>query len=194
MKIYISLVLLFNLLFSSMILADEYAEDRHQMKMLLGKIVQDLNSGSIDNFDQYLSADAVVTFYDGRYATGIPAIKKYMQTMLTGDNPVLKKITTTAEETTEAKVYPNNTAIAYGWLKNNLVFIGGKSMQVDGRWTTSLIKEKDHWKIISLHFSTNIFDNAILNEAKNKLWVFSAIALVIGFALGWLVNRSRISS
>lgn len=191
MKTYVSLVLLINLLFSSMSFANEYADDRRQMKIMLTQIVKDLNDGALNNFDQYLAKDAVVTFYDGEYATGIPAIKKCMEKILTGDNPVLKSIKTTAKETEEAKVYPNNTAIAYGQITNDLVFINGKSMHIDGRWTTSLIKQDSQWKITSLHFSANLFDNAILNEAQERLLMFCSIALIIGFILGWILKRRK---
>lgn len=191
MKKLIQLALLFTLLFNQLCFADEYETDRREMKVLLESIVKDLNDGAIENFDQYLAPDAVVTFYDGRHAVGGEAVKAYMQKMLTGDNPVLKSITTTAEEDTEAKVYANDFATAHGWLKNELVFIGGKKMLVDGRWTTSLIKQDDHWKIAALHFSTNIFDNAVLNEAKNNLWMFTIFAFVVGFIFGWLFKRAK---
>lgn len=191
MKKLIQFSILLSLLFSQLCMADAYERDRREMKVLLEAIVDDLNDGAIENFDKYLVADAVVTFYDGRHAVGAEAVKSYMQKMLTGDNPVLKSITTTAEEDTEAKIYPNDFATAHGWLKNELVFVGGKKMQVDGRWTTSLIKQDKQWKVATLHFSTNIFDNAVLNEAKSSLWMFTTLSFVIGLILGWLFKRTK---
>lgn len=191
MKKLIQFSILLSLLFSQLSMADTYESDRREMKVLLEAIVNDLNDGAIESFDKYLAADAVVTFYDGRHAVGAEAVKSYMQKMLTGDNPVLKSITTTAEEDTEAKIYPNDFATAHGWLKNEMIFVGGKKMQVDGRWTTSLIKQDKQWKVATLHFSTNIFDNAVLNEAKSSLWIFTTLSFVIGLILGWLFKRTK---
>ena len=60
-----------------------------------------------------------------------------------------------------------------------------------GRWTATLVRENGRWLIGSLHVSTNIFDNVLLNLAKKYGVRAASLALVAGGILGWLLGRRR---
>jgi hypothetical protein len=54
-----------------------------------------------------------------------------------------------------------------------------------------LIKENGQWLVTSLHASTNLFDNALLDVAKRMMKFVVVIALVAGAAIGWFIGRRR---
>ena len=59
-----------------------------------------------------------------------------------------------------------------------------------------MVKEDGRWLIASLHVSTNIFDNIMLDMVKKyAAFVAGAVAiacLVAGLALGWLAGRKKL--
>jgi hypothetical protein len=169
--------------------ADPYDADRHQMKLMLNDVVNKLNSKDFNGIMPYLDKNAVVTFYDARTAVGTSAINNYLAKMVTGPAPVLKSFVVSASEDTPAIVYSNKTAVGYGWTKNIFNFVTGEKMEVNGRWTVTLIKNGNNWHIVALHFSTNLFSNPLIMSVERKIIFFVIIALLIGLILGYLSRR-----
>lgn len=171
--------------------ADQYDADRHQMKLMEIDILKKLNQQQFDAIMPYLDPKVIMTFYDARTASGITAVKSYMQKMISGPSPVLKSFEIKSNESAPATVFPNGTAIASGWTKNIFNFIAGNRMEVDGRWTVTMLKEGNSWKIIALHFSTNLFDNPLANAMKRYVLWLALVALIVGLLLGYITGLMR---
>jgi hypothetical protein len=140
--------------------ADQYDADRHQMKLMLIDIQNKLNKRQFDPLMPYFDKHAVITFLDARTVVGKREIEAYIEKMMTGSNPILRSFTVEGSEDTPAMVYSNNTATAHGWIKNNFDFVIGGKKVMEGRWTATLIKEGNAWKIVALHFSTDAFNSS----------------------------------
>ena len=56
-----------------------------------------------------------------------------------------------------------------------------------------MVKRDGQWKIASVHTSSNIFDNPILNLSKKAAGytaaATAAVGLAVGGALGWFFRR-----
>ena len=170
--------------------ADQYDADRHQMKIMLEDIRTKLNHPEqLSALAPYFDDNAIITFYDARTVIGPKGLLKYMDTMVTGSHPVLKSYKVFGSEITPATVYANNTATAYGWIQNRFDFVNGESITVDGHWTTSLIKLNNQWKIVTLQFTSNLFDNPLINTMEHKLIYFIVIGLIGGIVLSFIVRH-----
>lgn len=187
--IMICLMLIFSM--HHLAFADQYDNDRHQMKLILNNIIKGVNEKNVEVITPYLLPDVVVTFYDGRVAVGQAAVADYFTKMLTAKSPILTGVVIDGSEDKPATILNGNVAIAWGWIDNSLQFVNGSKLDVNGRWSTTMIKESDKWKIASIHFSTNIFDNALLNQAKNSLMWVGIITLIIGLIVGWFIGKKR---
>lgn len=159
--------------------ADRYDADRHQLKLMLTHIQDNLNTRHFDAIIPYFDKNAVVTFFDARTVIGQSEIEAYIEKMMTGRSPVLKSFTVEGNEDSPAMIYPNKTATAHGWIKNNFDFVIGGKKTMDGRWTATLIKEGNAWMIVALHFSTNTFDSSGM-ATVGKVTIFSALAFAAG--------------
>ena len=82
-------------------------------------------------------------------------------------------------------LYGENTGIAFGSSLEHFKLANGSSFDLKGRWTTTMVKEDGRWLIASLHVSTNIFDNVMLDLMKKYAIRATCIALVVGIILGW---------
>src|SRR5215510_7865385 len=55
-------------------------------------LVDSFNRGDIDRLLTFLDTNAVVTWQNGEVCEGTGAVKAYYQRMMTGDHPVVKKV------------------------------------------------------------------------------------------------------
>ena len=88
-------------------------------------------------------------------------------------------------------LYGENTGICFGSSDEQFKLASGGNLNVKGRWTATLIKENGKWLVASLHASTNLFDNVLLDLAKRSLVLTGAVCLLAGVLIGWLISRRR---
>jgi len=81
--------------------------------------------------------------------------------------------------------------ICFGSSDEHFKLATGKELNVKGRWTATLVKEDGHWLVASLHASTNLFDNVMLDLAKRAAKIVGVIGLILGLIAGWLLGRRR---
>jgi cellobiose-specific phosphotransferase system component IIC len=54
-----------------------------------------------------------------------------------------------------------------------------------------VVKKDGVWKAASIHFSTNVLDNAILNRVRDMLWWIGGGGVLLGLVIGWLIGKRR---
>jgi len=168
-----------------------HAENNHQteraeLRALLVTIENAINQQDIKTLESVMHDDVVVAFLNGEVAHGIPAVRSYFEEKLGGSNAFLKGYKTKASVDNPVKFY-GDIVTADGSTKDDFVFADGSTMSVDTLWTTTLVKQENRWKVVQLHFSTNIFDNALLNAAKQNIVLIAVIALITGLIIGLLL-------
>lgn len=172
----------------------DHSADHQMLREMLGKAVTIINEGRFDDLLPYFDPAANVIFQNGEVADGVDAIKQFEDRMFKGGNPVLKghSVTATADKLTE---FYGDTAVAYGTAIDHFSFVGGMELDLVSKWQTTLIKENAQWKVVSLQFTSNVFDNPLLSSANST----SKYAGVGGFVLGlivcmiavWLKNKKK---
>ena len=112
-----------------------------------------------------------------------------------GETSVVKDVSTSFEVDDTSLLYGNDMAVARGTQADKFVLTDGSSFTLNSKWTATVIKENDAWKVASFHVSANIFDNPILDVAKG--WLMKAgiggglVGLIIGLLIGRATRRKR---
>jgi hypothetical protein len=88
-------------------------------------------------------------------------------------------------------LHGGDAGIVFGSSRDVLELRAGRSVELNSRWTATVVLVAGTWKIAGFHSSTNLFDNPLLNAAKRWLVLVGAIAAVAGLGIGFLVGRSR---
>jgi len=169
---------------------DEHAADRAAMIEILGDIETSLNTRDISLMLKHLDAEVIVTYQNGEATQGHDGLKEYYGRMMEGGSAIVKEYGTVATVSAPA-VFHGDTAAAYGKSVDSFVLTGGLEFALDSNWSTAMRKTDGKWKVIALHFSTNLFDNPILNNAKRMSWMTAAGGFVVGLLLMWFLGRSR---
>jgi ketosteroid isomerase-like protein len=178
----------------NLLAADESMDaERDQLLEKLKLVESSLNEKAFERLVPLLDPDVVVIFLNGEVARGIPQVEAYFDKVLDGSKAILKDYKTQATIGAPAR-FTGNVAIADGATKDNFTFADGSEMKVDTFWTVTLAKRDGDWKILQLHFSSNFFNNPLVAAIERKLLISAVIALLVGFAIGYLVKRRRVAN
>lgn len=168
--------------------SDPHAVDREQMRAMLADVEAALNAHDFGQAARHLDEDGVITYYNTEVTQGHEEGIRYFNRMLKDAAAVVKEYSVTSEVSAPA-VFHGNTAVAYGTTEEHFKLAEGLEFVLHGRWSTTLQKKQDSWKIIALHFSSNLFDNPLLNNAKRLNWIIGGTAFATGILLMFIFGR-----
>lgn len=156
--------------------------DHNILRGMLKDAEKAINEGRFNDLSKYLDPNVNVIYQNAEVADGTAAVQAFQERILNANGGVLKSVQTkvTADKLTE---FYGNTAIAYGTAVDQYTFVGGLEMEVTSKWSTTLIKQNGEWKVVSVQFTTNLFDNPLLTNAKSAQMYFGLGGFVAGVLL-----------
>jgi ketosteroid isomerase-like protein len=163
----------------------------NELRALRGGLMDAVNKGDIERQLTYLTTNVVVTWHDAEVSRGHEGVREYYNRMMNGPNKVVADFHAEVNVDELTILYGENTGIAFGSSVEHFKLTNGSSFDLKGRWTITMVKEDGRWLIASLHVSTNIFDNVMLDMEKKYAIRAICVALVIGIIVGWLIGRRR---
>jgi ketosteroid isomerase-like protein len=185
------LILLLGLIsFNSYAIDDPRTEDRNQLLVVLSGVEKALNDQDFNAALKFMDKNVLVTYYNAEVTVGHKDALAFYTRMISSAEAVVKEHSSIAKVGAPATFY-GNTAVAYGTSTEKYKLTGGLEFELLGHWTATILKKDEQWKIISLHFSTNLFDNALLNKANQMNWVIGGIMFFVGVIIMLIVGRLR---
>ncbi len=167
---------------------DAHADDRQALLSILGDIEKALNDRNMAGVTQHLAPTAIITYQDATVTQGINEANDYYKRMMEGAGAIVKEFSTKAEVGAPAVFY-GDTAVAFGRNTDTFVLARGLEFTLHGNWSTTLHKIDGQWKVVAIHFSTNLFDNPMLSAATRLKWIMFVGGLLAGIVLMWLAGR-----
>ena len=167
-------------------------EDRHADHEALQEILKTskeaLNSKNFDLLKPILAKEhfTIITV-DNQKFTSLEAFEKHWDMLLKGNDAVLEdiKIDPVADSATE--FLTDNVGVVDGTSNETYHFKDGDVRTMQTRWTAVVKQEDGAWKIVKVHFSSNLLDNPVLNAAKQAAERYVLMAAIAGFAVGALI-------
>lgn len=156
-------------------------------------VVDALNANDVERLLTYTADDVVVTWPNAEVTTGKEALRDYYARTVTRPGAIVQSFTTTAE-VAETHLYGDDVAVVHGRSDDRILLSSGAQLDVDARWTATLVRENDRWRIASLHTSSNLLDNPILEKMKITGYILAGFGLVMGLTIGlgvWVFTRKR---
>jgi len=170
--------------------ADSLDAERTVLREKLALIETALNEGAFEKILPLLDENVVIVFLNGEVVRGIDQVRAYFEKTLGSSSPILSDYSTRAQVGAPAR-FIGDMALADGSTEDVFLFANGSDLVVESKWTVTLQKQDGDWKILQLHFSSNLFDNPLVNSAKNNLMLFALGAGVAGLVVGMLLGRRR---
>lgn len=136
--------------------------------------------------EKYCHKDIIATWQDGTTSEGhagviaeFDKLKQFIDKM-------------TVDATTDKRLILNNgnLVISSGEMKDHYVLGRGPSVNLNSRWSATLVKDNDRWLLASFSASTNAFDNEVVSlYLTSQKYMVSAIAGLVGVFAGVIVTR-----
>lgn len=175
---------------TSMAQDDGHAADREALLEILTGIEAALNAQDLSQALEYLDEQVVITYQDSTVTKGHDGATEYYNRMMEGAAAVVKEFSTVASVGSPA-IFHGDTAVAYGTTKDRYVLAAGMEIDLNANWSMSARLVDGEWKVIALHFSTDMFDNPLLNNSRRLTRIVGVAGVVGGMLLMWLIGRFR---
>jgi len=166
-----------------------------ELRKLRDDVLAAIQRNNYDAIMPYLHPNVVFTAMNGQVCRGPQEIRAYFDKMLKGPDAIVKNVRLEVEVDRLTDLY-GNTGLAFGSSNDHYTLNNGMDFPVHTRWTCALVRENGKWLITAFHSSANVFDNPIMDRAKQgaKLkWggIGLAAGLLIGALLGAALGRRR---
>jgi ketosteroid isomerase-like protein len=149
-----------------------------------------LNNRDFSSIEPYLHPTFTITTVDNQVFHTVSDFEAYWNEQFTG--PIERLAMTLEGETIRTFLTPE-IEVASGEAMSTFYFRDGKEEDMAMRWTAVLQKVENTWTIQSLHFSSNLLDNPVLNYTEkrgNVIAVGTSVAgLLVGSLLMFLLRR-----
>jgi ketosteroid isomerase-like protein len=163
----------------------------NDLRALRDGLLDAMNKGDIDRQLSYLHSNVVVTWHNAEVSRGRDSVRKYYNQMTSGPDKLVESFHAEVNVDELTSLYGDNTGIAFGSSLEQFKLVRRSGFELRGRWTATLIKENGRWLVASLHVSTNLFDNAVLNLTRKAIYWVGGGSLVVGLIVGFFVVRPR---
>ncbi|MEH2263806.1 YybH family protein [Nostoc sp.] len=144
-------------------------------------VLQALNTRDFAKIQPYLHPNFTITTVDNQVFHKVPEFEKYWNQQFSSS---IKDIKMQLKGDTIRTFLTPDIDVASGEAIASFSFKDGKAADMALRWTAVLQKLQDKWMIQSLHFSSNLLNNPVLNAARQLGQILAVVAGVGGFVLG----------
>lgn len=156
------------------------------------QLVDAFNAGDLDRLLSHLDDDVVVTWQNGEVSRGPAGVREYYKKMMEGPDKRVKEVS--ADPQVDDRHVYGDWAVSWGRMNDHFELTDGSKLDLNSRFTATIVRRGPAWKVASFHVSTNAFANPILRMAAKKGgsrgFIFGIVpGLIIGLFLG--VRRGR---
>ena len=162
-----------------------------ELRKLRDDLLAAMNTGNIEATLPFLHTNVVVTWHNAEVSRGHTGVRAYHNRIMSGPTKIVDTFRCSVDVDELAILHGKDTAICFGSSDEHFKLANGKNLDLKGRWSATLVRENGHWLVASLHASTNLFDNPLLNLAKRAGTIAAVTSLVLGLVIGWFVGRRR---
>ncbi len=159
------------------------------LRQLKATMTKALNERDLDTIVANVDPNVVFTTMNNDVRRGPDQIRAYFNEMLTAPGHIVKDVKVSFEADALTTLYGGDTGVAYGSSNDHYELTNGDKFNIKGRWSCTMVKNGDRWVIASFHYSTNVFDNPLLDRYKSMYVPIGAGALVAGLIIGWFIGR-----
>lgn len=161
---------------------------------LRAELIDSFNKQDLDRLLSHLDDDVVITWQNAEVCRGPEQVRAYYNKMMNGPDKRVQSVSADPK-ITDRHVY-GDWAVSWGEMNDHFQLTDGSDLAFNSKFTATIARRGDVWKVTSFHLSVNAFDNAILHYATSKaaLWAgigAGVVALIVGFVAGRLLGRRK---
>src|SRR6266436_6231514 len=123
----------------------------NELRALRDGLIDAMNKGDIERELTYLHTNVVVTWHNAEVSRGREGVRAYYNRLKGGPNKLVDSFSAEVHVDELTILHGENCGISFGSSLEHFKLTSGRSFDLKGRWTSTLIKENGKWLIASLH-------------------------------------------
>jgi ketosteroid isomerase-like protein len=201
MKLNLIRVLLLAFVVQTASLADaQPADGNHQadhvaLRALRDKVVVALASQDMPMLTSCFAKDFAFTTVTQDVLTNETQVKTFFDRMFHGNDALVTSLKSEPKADILTRFLSENVGICYGSSIDTYTLKSGPVVQMNVRWSATVVKENGEWKVAMAHIGTDFLDNPVLDRVtsfwKRTLVITSTAGIVAGVISGWMLGRRR---
>lgn len=173
--------------------ATEREADHEKLRSLLKQVTTAVNALDFETLSKSFADRFTFVTVDQKAFHTVPELKAHFEETFRGDKAVLKKIEFNPKADALTEFVGDSLGLSLGSSEDVYHFSDGESRTMKSRWSATVVKTGDDWKILALHMGADILSNPAMEAAKAvalKLSIFAALGgLVVGAVGAYLALR-----
>jgi len=176
------------------------AEDNREADHVALRALRDKVATAIDKQDMKALAscfakDFAFIAVNQTLLTNETQVQEFFDRMFRSSEALVSSLKTEPKADIPTRFLDANTGICYGTSKDTYTMKSGKAVEMNVRWSATVVKENGEWKVALAQVGTDFLDNPVLDGVKafaTKLGIGAGIGgLVVGLVIGWLLTRGK---
>ncbi|MEN8180722.1 MAG: nuclear transport factor 2 family protein [Pseudomonadota bacterium] len=143
--------------------------DHDQLRQLLKTAQEAVNSDRPELLEEYLHKDYIITVMNQEVVTQERPLKQLFHDWFKKPDAILKSLRIDPEATIETRIYGGRFGFCYGTSVDTYALSDGREFAFDSKWTATLIKEDEQWKLLALHVGVDPIENPLIDGYRSGL-------------------------
>lgn len=170
--------------------ADENREADHvALRALRDKVTQAIDQQDIKALASCFAKDFAFTAVDQTVLTNETQMQEFFDRMFKSKDAIVTSIKTEPTADILTRFIDANTGVCYGSSKDTYVMKGGNTVEMNVRWSATVVKENGEWKVAIAHVGTDFLNNPVLDGVKKFAKTIGIGAGVGGLLIGLIAGR-----
>jgi ketosteroid isomerase-like protein len=175
--------------------ADVHEADHVALRALRDKAATAINTQDIKALASCFAKDFVFTAVNQTVLTNEAQMQDFFDRMFKSSDALVTSLKSEPTADILTRFVDANTGVCYGSSKDTYTMKSGEVVEMNVRWSATVVKENGEWKVALAHVGTDFLNNPVLDGAKallKKVGVGAGVGgLLVGGILGVMIGRGK---
>jgi ketosteroid isomerase-like protein len=176
--------------------ADDTREADHvALRALRDKVATAISKQDIKGLASCFAKDFAFTAVNQTVLTNEAQMQEFFDRMFRSSDALVTSLKTEPKADILTRFVDANTGVCYGSSIDTYTMKSGQEVEMNVRWSATVVKENGEWKVALAHVGTDFLNNPVLDGAKalvKKIGVGAGLGgRVAGGIIGVMIGRCR---
>lgn len=153
--------------------------DHEQLRQLLISVQEAVNKDQLDTLEAYLHEDYVITVMNQEVVTKDWTLTQLFNEWFKKPDAIIKSLKIAPVASIETNIYDGRFGVCYGTSTDSYELADGRSFDFNSKWTATMLKEGDQWKLLALHVGVDPIENTLIDGYRSAFG-FGGVLIEIG--------------
>jgi len=180
---------------SAIAAGDNREADHVALRALRDKAAQAINNQDIKLLASCFAKDFAFTAVNQTVLTNETQMQEFFERMFRSNQALVTSLKTEPKADILTRFIDTNTGVCYGSSKDIYTMKSGKVVEMNVRWSATVVKENGEWKVAIAHVGTDFLNNPVLDGVEQFTRTVGLGAgvggLLVGLAIGRVLWRAK---